>query len=96
MNLPYVTTVIGFVRYMRGSAVKEQAVITCVVTSATVHEDGFKGSHYCNYDADGKLVGRGLSNGWNDDGWGSAAMAMKNARRAAIRHIRKLDKEYDQ
>lgn len=93
MNLPYVTTVTSYIRYIPGVRVTKPVTITCVVTSATMVEDGFKGSHYCNYDADGKLVGRGLSKGWTDDGWGSAVMAMKNARRAATRHIRKLEKE---
>lgn len=95
MNLPYVTTVTKHVRYIAGSLVCEPVTITCVVTSATTLEDGFKGSHYCNYDSTGKCVGRGYSKGWNKDGWGSAVMAMKNARRAAARHIHNIDKEYD-
>lgn len=73
---------------------KEGHTVVCVLTSADMYNDGFKGVNYVNYDVDTNLVvGYGQSKGYGPDfdGCGSMITGIKNAKAAANRYlVRKL------
>ncbi len=63
-------------------------MLTSIMTSADMYNDGFKGVNYVNYDcATGKVVGYGHSKGWDGQGAGSMISGTYNAKRAAQRYI---------
>lgn len=78
-NVPYVSTVR-----------KNNRTLFVAVCSATVYEDGFKGSSWWTYDEDGNPMSHGYSKGWDGEGAGSALTAMQNGRASAHRHLRRM------
>lgn len=67
-------------------------VMICIVNSAHHGSCGFRGCWWQLYDQDGKSQGHGMSKGWDKDGAGSALSAMKLAKAAAKRRLKRLAK----
>jgi hypothetical protein len=74
---------------------KDGIKVVCVLVSADMYHDGFKGVNYVNYDcASEKVVGYGYSKGFgpNADGAGSMITGRQNATNAAMRYINRKKK----
>lgn len=78
MNVPYVKTV------------KQGNNVIFVVVSHGDY-DGFRGCYWRTYDVNGNTLSYGYSKGWRQTGLSSALLAMKNGKRSARRHLRRME-----